>query len=322
MPLRRLSLVLLLCGPCPTSAGVLPAANLAPQHLLHLSPGADVPEVLTVGATSLALDTAYASVITDQRRGDDEARLDMEVARIGLRWARGLGHRLEAGVEVPWLWLGGGRFDHAITGYHRALGFPNSDRDSVGANEFGYRISVDGRRYAPAGGAGFGDAVVGLKWVPPADASAWGLRGFLKLPTGDPDRGLGSGRADGSAGILGRVEGSTLRLCGTLDALFLGGTPNPALRLGTHWAAAATAAAGAEVGWSTEAVVQLSYVASPYATGLDEVDRDVLLLAVGARGPESGRITWAAGFTEDLVTHSSPDFGLFLSLEGRFGGTP
>lgn len=319
---RSLALVLLALPFAWGAEGVLPSTNLAPQHLLHLSPPPDTPVGLAAGATRAALDVAYASVFSDESSGTQEARLDMEVARVGLRWARGLGSGVEVGAEIPWLWLGGGSFDGFIIRYHRALGLPNGDRDRVGRGEFGYWISANGHRYAPAGGGGFGDAVIGFKWaVPSPGPLRLATRGLAKLPTGAPERGLGSGSADGSLGAIASFESGALRFTGAVDAVYVGGTPDPALRLGTHWAAAAAAAAGACIFGSSEALVQLSYFATPYDTGSPNVDGDVLMLSLGMQGQISPRLAWAAGFTEDALVRTSPDFGVFLSLEATLDGS-
>lgn len=317
---RLLCLTLLAPGPVVASVATLPAPNLAPQHLLHLAPPPESPIPLPPGASLVALDSAYASIFVDQKAGEAAARFDLEAGRVALRVARGVGRGLEVGGSLPWAWLGAGTFDAALSAYHRAVGLPNGGRDEVGSNEFTYRIESNGRRYEPAGGGGLGDAVVWAKAaLPEWGALRWAGRAILKLPTGSPDRGLGSGRADAALGFLAGADLGRLRLAGAADAVYVGGTPDEALPLGTRWAAAAAGAVGAPLTESVDAAVQLSYFATPYATGLSEVDRDVLTLAAGLRLQWTRGAALSLGFSEDLAVNASPDFEVFLSLEAVLG---
>ena len=61
----------------------------------------------------------------------------------------------------------------------------------------------------------------------------------MKLPTGSRRTGFGSGHADASVGLLGASEKGLFRFWGNLDAVYLGGSPDPALPLARHWAVAA-----------------------------------------------------------------------------------
>lgn len=302
----------------------LRSPNLAPQHLLHLTPAVDAAEPLPRGASTAALDAAYASIFVDQGSpGEDEVRFDMEAARLALRLARGLGGGVEAGAEIPFAWLGSGWFDGSITAFHRGVGLPNGGRSDAGANEFTYDLRVGKERYAPSGGAGPADATVWVKAaLPPQGPLRWAVRGVVKLPTGAPTRGLGSGYADASLGLLGSAEAGPLRVTGSADAVYVGGTADAALRLDTHWAAAASLSAGLGFGEASEVVVRLAYLSSPFGTGLSEVDRDVLQLVLGASTRVAGDVTLAVGFTEDLAVNSSPDFGLCLSVEAAVPGMP
>lgn len=314
-----LSIAFALAAPGTADAAepVLLAPNLAPQHCLHLTPPPDAAAALAAGHLAVALDAAYATVFLDEgSSGGDSVRLDMEVARVALRVARGLGGGWEAGAEVPYLWSGGGFFDGFVSAYHRELGLPDGGRDGAGQNEFTYELEVGGERYSPSAGAGLGDAVLWVKAALPSwGAVQWAVRGALKLPTGNPDRGLGSGRADAAAGLLCAAEAGTLRLAGSADVVRLGGSPDDALPLSTRWAFSGHLGAGLPLGDVADAVAQLSYFSTPYATGLSEVDRDVLTLAAGLRLRVSKRLSLSLGFTEDLSVGASPDFEVFLSLE-------
>ncbi len=311
----------------PTASAPLPAFNLHPLHWVFLQPLPEEPAVLGRGQQAADLRLGYATVLTTGDSGDAGALLDMEAARVALRWRFGLGSSAELAAEVPFLWMGDGFFDRALDNYHQALHLPRGDRPGRPNNEFAYTVARGNRVYQPSrgGASGLGEASAALKLAP-----GWATRGPLrgaarltvKLPTGDADDGLGSGSADAGAGLLLALCWPNLRLDASVDGVYLGGTPDPALRLERRWTTATSlslAAGGWHGLWGS---VQLRHTRTPYGTGVPVVDRDALMLAMGVSGPAGPDWGWSLGFTEDLRVGTSPDFSLFLHLTRAFGAPP
>ncbi|MEW6488150.1 MAG: DUF3187 family protein [Thermodesulfobacteriota bacterium] len=292
----------------------LPVRNLYPPRLLFLQPSPSLPEQRSGGR----MDLAYATVCAVHERGDTSLVTDMEVGRVAAvgRWGAPWGGGFS--LEVPYLWYGGGAFDPVLDAYHDAFGFPDGDREDRPENAFGYRVTRGRHEYAPRSpaGGGLGDMV--LEAVHPLGAPGplrSAARLSLKLPTGSARNGFGSGHADGGGGVLASWQGPRAGVGANVDVLYLGGSPDAALRLESHWALSALAFAGVQLGPLGTAAAQLHFATSPYGTGLPALDRDVLLLALGVRR-QVGADAWISlGFTEDLVVQASPDFSLFVGVE-------
>ncbi|MBI5444324.1 MAG: DUF3187 family protein [Deltaproteobacteria bacterium] len=305
----------LACALLPTLARAEPAPlgarNLAPQHLFLLDPGPDLPERLAPGKTRLGIDLAYASIFTNRAGSNSDALLDMEVARADLRYALGVG-RMEVEFDLPLLWTGAGLFDSVINSYHDAFNFPTGGRNTAPENRFAYRIRRGARAFDPKPGAGLGDAVLSVKSAVGSrrDLAA---RALVKLPTGSRSRGFGSEHADASVGLLGDARAGWFRFWGNLDAVYVGGSPDPALRLGSHWALAAGGTAALDVGRGVDVQLELHYFSSPYDTGLRALDRDPVLFALGV-ARSFGGLRASFGMTEDVAVETSPDIALFLNL--------
>lgn len=303
---------------CPSHAALspLPAMNLNPLHVVLLQPLAQAPGIDTGAAFVLG----YATIMTAEDRGVNSALLDMEVARASLRLAAELPVGVGVWADVSYLWYGGGAFDDLLIAYHEATHLPEGSRPDRPRNSFAYTVSRDGQVYSPdpPAGGGLGDTVLGALVPIPRFAGAatevsWRIMG--KLPTGSSAHGFGSGRMDAATGIIASWSGERLWVLGNLDGLYFGGTPHPALPLGTHRALSALLEGGLSIDPLGTFSVGLDYLASPYETGFASLDRDVLMLRVGFQRAVSRSLRIHAGFTEDLALHSSPDFALFLGLE-------
>jgi hypothetical protein len=115
--------------------------------------------------------------------------------------------------------------------------------------------------------------------------------------------------------VLTSWQGRRAGAGANLDVLYLGGSPDAALRLESRWVLSGLAFAGVRLGFLGTAAAQLQFATSPYGTGLPALDRDVLLLALGLRRQVSSGTWISLGFTEDLVVQASPDFSLLAGLE-------
>ena len=297
----------------------LPAVNLHPAHLVLPQPGAN-----WACGSGVELRAGYGSVASVDVGSNAGGILDMEVGRVSLEWTGRFGSATVLGVSVPWVWLTRGAFDGFLNDYHDALGLPGGDRSHLPENELAYLVVSRGRTYDPdpPAGGGVGDVDLSMSFtLLPGGARGWSAlaRGSVQLPTGDTGDGHGSGSVDLTGGGAAAWRGDRLSLSGSLDLVYVGGSAPPALHLATHAAAQATAGGSFQLGRETWVSGQLTWYASPYDTGVRMFDRDVLMLALGLQGRWSTRGRWSLGFTEDLITESSPDIALFLSVAWETG---
>ena len=315
---RLLAFALLVATAQPGRAGPLwePVPNLAPQHLVFLQP---VSGPVPAGSLSYWVQVSgnYATVYSLEPGTRRSLLLDMEIARLSLRGAARLREGLEAGLELPFLWMGNGVFDPALIAYHDLVRLPGGGREDAPRNTWRYRIVTDRGVYAPdpPGGMAPGDAVAFGRFRiargPDLEAEA---RLAVKLPTGDPARGTGSGHPDLAAGAAALLDLGFLDVGISADAVWLGGSPDPALELGRRWGGAASAGAFFPAPWGLGRLsARVRYRTNPYRTGLDLLDRDVLMFVGELAGTFRG-VSWSLGFTEDLAVHASPDFSVFLRL--------
>lgn len=143
--------------------------------------------------------------ISDDRLGE-RIVLDGESTELKIVWRRGIGERLEIGVEAPYLWHESGGLDSLVETWHDLLGFPGGFRgtrpnDTI---EFIYEdpggTLIDFTRNVN----GLGDVRLLAGWRLSAEEHhGIALRAGIKLPTGDSDDLLGSGGTDVSIGIAG-----------------------------------------------------------------------------------------------------------------------
>ena len=139
-------------------------------------------------------------------RGADELVLDGEtwVARFVLR--RGWKNGWRVALQVPVVSHQGGGMDDFLEWYHDALGLPDGNRKQRPSNRLEYRDLKDGRtRFDledPATGVGDVRISMGAPlWRNAAATRAVDAVAGVELPTGDPDRLLGSGSTDFSLGL-------------------------------------------------------------------------------------------------------------------------
>ncbi len=290
--------------------------NLTPPHLVFLQPSAELP----VTGSGGSIDFAYGTVFVAEEGEGAQALLDMEVARFALTGALETPWGAILSVEIPFLWFGGGAFDSALHGYHGAFGLPDGGRSKRPENAFSYRVRRGAREYSPdpPASGGLGDVVLGAASPlrsPRSSELQSAVRWSLKLPTGSARDGFGSGSADAGVGLLGFWGGPRAGLTANLDLIYLGGTPDPVLRLGNPWMLSSLVSLGLDLGILGTASAQIRFVTSPYDTGIRPLDRPVLLLGAGLRRQITSRLWASLGFTEDLVVESSPDFSLMGSVE-------
>lgn len=189
----------------------VPLRLLSPIHLLfhHLPP---VPaETLGRGVAELQLDVSESNALHPRREIDFTFRsvVDFELTRLGFTYRRGITDRLDLGIELPIYHPYGGFLDEIITESERLLRTlkpRRQDEESAGRQHlYAYRLFVGDELvvFGRAHNLEIGDIGLFAKrsLKPRPGRPAMALRAGLKIPTGDPFRGLGSGEVDALAGV-------------------------------------------------------------------------------------------------------------------------
>ncbi|HTG80758.1 MAG TPA: DUF3187 family protein [Geobacteraceae bacterium] len=303
--------------------------NQSPVALIFGLPAPDNAAVLGKGEWSglLAVDVAnnWARDTTD----NENILLDGESYRVNLALRYGITKKIEGGIDIPYIGIGGGVFDHFIEGWHRFFGLPDEGRPDAPHNRLLYAYTNNGqtRLLLNDSGSGIGDirlsGGVQLYNDERPNPRQIALRASIKLPTGDSDQLRGSGSTDfalwltasddyrlpalghltlfGAAGAMAMTDGDVLRDQQRNLAGF--GT------LGLGWAPA-------EV---IDFKVQFSGH-TPFFNGseLRELADPALQLIVGGSLHFSEKTSLDIGVSEDVAVNTSPDVALHLALRRRF----
>ena len=153
--------------------------------------------------------------------------MDMELYRTALSVHYGILKNYEIGLDIPFLHFSGGFLDSFIQGYHHAFGFPNAGREQVPNGRFSYLVTKNGAVMYQVSQSDFGPGDVTFyqkaklmdekKILPSLAAKA-----LIKIPTGNPAAGTGSGSADFALSFLGEKSWKRLHSTTQIGFDFLG----------------------------------------------------------------------------------------------------
>lgn len=311
------------------SFGPITLREQNPIYLQNLGLTPTRARVLPEGSIETRLDWAYSSVFEQGTSATNRVTLDMEIMRLAAHMIYGLTSNFEVGIELPFYHSGGGFLDSFIQDFHRFFGLPNAGRETVFNNQYTYQFFSGGNLIynVPSQSFMIGDITLRFKHhvveeTKSCPAMAWFAD--IKLPTGSPSRGTGSGAPDFGIGVA--LEKNYKRIHGYLDVEYVVVGGNDRIDAFMRQAMLAFAAAF-EVSildtWS--GIVQLNGSSPLLAhTGMETWDGVPMNLIVGFRGEEPGLLGgrdlfWQAGFAEDILSSGpSVDFTAFLSLGIRF----
>ena len=312
------------------------AVEITPFSTQNQSPVVQIFGLPPMGSAAVvAHGKAEGNVILDHASNyvnDSNARenilLDGESTRITLEGRFGIARGFEAGVEIPFVVLGGGFLDSFIEGYHNTFGFPQGGRDQAPRNRLLYRYVRDGQERLQVDKSSYGLGDIRLKgaWqLYPKTASqprAVALRASLKFPTGDSDQLHGSGSTDLALWVTASDAQSLAR--GHLTLLGAAGimvmTDGQILRdQQRHW----VGFGGLGVGWSPLRWLALKIQTNAHtpfydASDLRELNAFSAQLTVGGTLAFSNRMTLDLGVTEDIIVATAPDVVFHLNLRMKF----
>jgi len=212
--------------------GPFPQRVRHPLYLMFLQPTPTRAALLAPGSIQVDVNGDWSNVFEKWSRRRQEGRhhsnLDMEILRLGTTVRFGLPWGLEVGIEVPLLTMTGGVADGAIQSWHKAINVENGGRNFVEDFTWSWDVRVPGKFHhvvdEPVVMA-LGDVVVDLQGQilrPSPGVPGVAGRFLVKLPTGVPERGTGSGTPDVGVLVVAEHGWGFFNLYGHLGVLALG----------------------------------------------------------------------------------------------------
>lgn len=321
-----LTIVVAMAPPCRVARadfGPLQTVNRLPLHLLFLKPRPVSAEMPKRGALDSAFSVAYSNTYFEHRNDRWDVLMDMEMLIAEISIVYGLTSKVAIRLDAPLPMMSRGFMDGFLENYHNLVGVSNYDRENRSKNSFAYRAAKDGRAWFEGReGLQLADMIVSIQFglFDGLDNGRTGgaLLLRLKLPTGDADTGLGSGKFD--AGIYlplkwHKAQWSVFAMPGataisdpqTTDAIVL--SRNSFSFFG---------GVGYDFSRRTTGVIQLNYYTSPVeVTGLNELDNGALELALGFHRRIADDWILEFAFCEDL-TLAVPDFNVHIGLRWNY----
>lgn len=256
----------------------------------------------------------HANVFMGGVAGEERLALDGETTELALAHRRRLGRCWQGELVLPFVVHSGGWADGAIETWHGWFGLPNGSRERAPRFELDYRwIDAEGQeRRLQDETAGLGDLRVALQRAlrcpagdaPPRPSSV--LRAGIKLPSGDPERLLGSGAAD----LFADLQWPSLhpapgyRVGAALGLLL----PGESALLGAQRPLALYGSLGLELGpWrGLRLVAQLDAHSPLQDSALEELGQGAASLSAGLRlALGGGRLELS--ISEDIAVDTAPD---------------
>ena len=181
--------------------------NQSPLVQIYGLPSAGSAVLVPQGQGEFHVMLDHASNFVDEGTPTEQILLDGETTRLTLGGRYGLPGKMEIGLEIPYVYHGGGFLDGFIINYHDLFGFPQGRRDQAPRNRLLYQYRRDGvdKLKIDSSGGGLGDIALTAGLQLYNDAAQYpravALRAGVKLPTGESSLLFGSGSTDVSLWI-------------------------------------------------------------------------------------------------------------------------
>lgn len=294
---------------------------MQPAGLIFPIPRPRRAKVLEAGAREARADVTYSSIFESRGQGVDAVRFDGEIARASAQLAFGLGGGAEITVEPQVLFGSSGALDQIVDDFHSFTGFAGGGRELFENDQYQMKLVRGGvtAYELQEDQILLGDLPVSwVQSIRPEDSHgpAVSTRLTVELPTGDEDRGSGSGGVDFGAGVLLERSMGRWTFTGGIDGMHASDpTRFRDARVGVR--TLLLASGGVEYRWSRkmsllgQAVLQMPLTRD---LSLEEVDREILDLGFGASRDLGGGTRLILSFHEDAVAASGPDLSLYAGL--------
>jgi hypothetical protein len=311
---------------CEEKSGPIPIVNQAPIQLLFLQPIADKAETLPKGQGSFRLNIAITNTLLSESSANYEGVVDMEMIRASLDIQYGIIAGLEMGISLPVAYSYSGIMDHAILEFEEAFHAERLVRKDQVEDEYEYYVKTNNTAFISGKGercSGIGDLALWIKrrlWHEGDILPCLSTRLGVKVPTGDKDRALGSGKADYGFGLLLQKDMRGLTDYLNADVIFPGDAFD---QEGVTLSEFYQIMLGAEYKLSSRCslLAQVNCITRPFeGTGLEMLDRTIYDFLVGINYLTKGGVSVQGGAREDFKNSgdAGADITFFLTVGKGF----
>lgn len=305
--------------------GPLQTTNRFPLHMIVLTPRPVNAALPGRGVLVTTLAMEYSNTFFDFRNDRWDIVADMEMLVGELSMAYGVTEDLAFRMDIPMISMQDGFLDGFLENYHDLLGVGNYGRERRPKNEFSYRAAKEGRLWfqGESFGLRMGEIRASGQLALPAlrlggHPLTSSVLGTLKIPVGDTDSGVGSGKYDVGFFLPVKWKGDRWAFHVMPGAIWIDDPKTLGAQVSARNSISLLAGAAYDYSHKWRVLAQLNYYSSPFEkTGLDELDSGALELSFGIQRTLSKTLYWEFAFGEDL-TRAVPDFNVRLGMTWRF----
>jgi hypothetical protein len=302
----------------PRFFGPLPSRNQHPVHLMFFNFPAERARVLPPGEGEFAFRFDGASTMVKETENGTIVDLDLEGWYYQLEYRRGVAGG-EIALAVPLRDNSHGFMDNIIDGWHQFFSLPRGDRPDYPASDYHFFVRGPAGQVLNIPSDQFGLADMSLMWkdeIARSEDSVLSYRLGVKLPTGDSDKGLGSGGTDFGAGLAYERTSERWATYANLNYIFLGEADFAGFETNNTITGALALEYRLKPTWWLTG--QIDFAQYPLETGALTLDRDSVELLFGFHKLLKKRLLFSGGFSEDIRTNTAPDFGITGELRWLF----
>jgi len=294
--------------------------SLDSLSLLFVHPSMETARTVPAGSLELSSDLLYASQEALSEARGYYSLSDGETMRLELSARWGLTDDLELAVTLPFHRMSTGFLDDFIDDFHDVTGL-GPVRESNGLFNDDYLL--DGQQYGglPQDSFDIADLPISLKYAlfreDRDDPASLSVRAAIELPTGDEERGFGSGFVDGAVGIVGERTLGDVTIYASVDGVFQG-NPDRFEDVGVE-VEPASVVAGAAIEWRLcdwlVPVMQVDWAPRLLRdSGGRRLRRDRFSWTIGAHIVPCESFRLRLALNEDISVASVPDVTFLIGL--------
>lgn len=310
--------------------GPLLTNNLYPFYLPFINLLPENAKPLGQGNIRLSISNNYGN--TFRLDGDGMADnflfdVDTESSRTAINFDVGVTNKIDIGLEATYLIQYGGIFDSIIQKFHNFFGVPNAGRNEVENNQFALNVEnkngiwIDMNKPV----SGFGDITLKAKFNLSEllkKSLYLSLQPAVKIPVGNSDYLLSSGKFDFALNLLAEKTGNNYGLYINLGWLHLSKPENLYIFEFTENLFSYVLSYEWIVGEDWSIYIQADGSSSPYKSGYHLLDDNSCTINLGFKYKLNENSLIQFAFSEELFTFAATDVSVILALVFNIGSIP